>query len=522
MKIKKIFFILILALILRSIFINTTPALNPDEAALGYNAYSIIKTGKDEHGHSFPLHLKSFGDYKPAFYTYLSIPSIAIFGLNPFSVRLPNIILSVLAIYYTYLLIYLLTKNKKLALLTALILSISPWHIHFSRGAWESSTALSFIIIGTYYFFKDKKYLFILFYALSLYTYHSARLIAPLLALTLLVTNYHLLITNLKKWFLPLLFGILICIPVLFSFLNNGGTARFSGVGITADKGPLNRSEELLNHHNNVKLINRVIHNKRVLYILSWSEKYLSHFNFNFLFNEGDAVPRSKIPNMGLLYLIELPLLIYGIYKSLQSSKVLKLQRSNSLFLLWLLIAPIASSITFQAPSALRALFMIIPLTYFIALGIYHLPKISHYVLLPLYIFYFAFYLHSYFVQYVKIYPFAWNYGFSKVVPYVQDNKDKYDHIYFTNKYDQPYILYLFFSQYDPVKIQNQIELTPPDQFGFQTVEHIDNITFFIPQQYDKIESNSLIVASDEIIPLSTKKNFMFPDGSSGYNIYIK
>jgi len=519
MKIKKIFFILILALILRSIFINTTPALNPDEAALGYNAYSIIKTGKDEHGQSLPLHLKSFGDYKPALYTYLAIPCIKLLGLTPFATRLPNIILSIFGIYYAYLLIHLLTKNKKLALLTALVLTISPWHIHFSRGAWESSIALSFVIIGTYYFFKDRKYLFILFYALSLYTYHSARLIAPLLALSLFISTINDLRSNYKKWLFPFFFGILICIPVLFSFLNNGGTARFSGVGITADKGPLNRSEELLNHHNNVKLVNRIIHNKRVLYVLSWSEKYLSHFNLNFLFNEGDAVPRSKIPNMGLLYLIELPLLIYGIYKS---SKSLKFQRSNALFISWLLIAPIASSMTFQAPSALRALFMVLPLSYFIALGIYKLSTKSYYLLIPIYILCFAFYLHSYFVQYPKIYPFAWNHGFSQVIPYVENNKNKYEHIYFTNKYDQPYILYLFFSQYDPVKIQKQIKLTPPDQFGFQTVEQIDNITFFIPQQYEKIENKSLIIASDEIIPLPIKENFIFPDGSSGYNIYIK
>lgn len=535
MKINKIFLILILALILRSIFIANTPSLNPDEAALGYNAYSILKTGKDEHGESFPLHLKSFGDYKPALYTYLSIPFVATLGLNPLSVRLPNIILSVFAIYYTYLLIHLLTKNKKIALLTALILTISPWHIHFSRGAWESSAALSFIVIGTYYFFttsviairqpaekqsrwNQAYFLFVFFYALSLYTYHSARLIAPLLALTLLVTNYHLLITNLKKWLFPFFFGILICIPVLFSFFNDGGTTRFSGVGITADKGPINRSEELLNHHHNVKLFNRIIHNKRVLYLLSWSEKYISHFNLNFLFTEGDAVPRSKIPNMGLLYLIELPLLIYGIYKSYKS---LKFQRSNALFISWLLIAPLASSLTFQAPSALRALFMIIPLSYFIALGIYHLKTIYYYLLIPLYLICFSFYLNSYFNQYTKTYPFAWNYGFSRIIPFIEKNKNNYDYVYLTDKYDQPYILYLFFSKYNPSKIQNQIELTPPDQFGFQTVKKIDNIFFYVPN-YENIYPNSLIIASEENISLSPEESIYFPNGSPGYNIYIK
>lgn len=493
MKNLKLILILILAIALRFYNINSYPALNPDEAALGYNAYSLILTGKDEHGISWPIHFKSFGDYKPGGYVYLAIPSVKLFGLTPFATRLPNLIFSILGIYYTYLLIHLITHNKALALLSALVLTISPWHIHFSRGAWEACTALSFIIIGTYYFFKDKKILFILFYVLSLYTYHSARLVAPLLALSLIITNYKLLITNYKKWIMPIIFGILICMPVALSFFSSGGTARIGGVGLTADKGPLNRSEELLNQHGNVLLFNRVIHNKRILYLLSWGEKYASHFNLNYLFVEGDAVPRSKIPEMGLLYLVELPLLIYGIYKS----RELAHQRTSNLFLIWLFIAPIASSITFQAPSALRSLPMVIPLSYFIAFGIYKLRKYK-YLFIVFYILFLSYYLDAYFIHYQKRYPFAWNYGFSKVVPYVNSVKDKYQNIYFTNKYDQPYILYLFFSKYPPLDIQKQIKLTPPDKFGFSTVEKIDNITFSIPS---KIPDNSLVIDDKMFLP---------------------
>src|SRR6185369_8537483 len=66
------------------------PSLDWDEAALGYNAYSIMQTGRDEYGKSYPIILQSFGDYKPALYTYLTIPSVALFGLTPFAVRLPS------------------------------------------------------------------------------------------------------------------------------------------------------------------------------------------------------------------------------------------------------------------------------------------------------------------------------------------------------------------------------------------------------------------------------------------------
>jgi len=497
MKNLKLILILVLAIALRFYNINSYPSLNPDEAALGYNAYSLILTGKDEHGQSYPIHFKSFGDYKPGGYVYLAIPSVKLFGLTPFATRLPNLILSIIGIYYFYLLVKLLSKSNDLALLSSLVLTISPWHIHFSRGAWEAGTALSFIVIGTYYFYKDlpagrqgRKYLFILFYVLSLYTYHSARLVAPLLALYLFFSTIHDLRSIYKKWLFPFLFGILICLPVAISFMNSGGTTRIGGVGLTADMGPINRAEELLNQHANVKFINRAIHNKRVLYLLSWGEKYTSHFNLNYLFIDGDAVPRSKVPDMGLLYLIEIPLLIYGIYKS-----------KNKFFLIWLFIAPIASSITFQAPSALRSLPMVIPLTFFIAYGIHSLPagrRAIYYLLVTSYIICFAYYMDAYFIHYQKRYPFAWNYGFSTLVPYVNSVKNKYQNIYFTNKYDQPYILYLFFSKYPPLDIQKQIKLTPPDKFGFSTVEKIDNITFFIP---DKIPDNSLVISDKMFLP---------------------
>ena len=193
--------ILLIAFSIRFINLNSTPALNPDEAALGYNAYSLIQTGKDEHGDSWPLHFKSFGDFKPGGYVYLALPFVKVLGLNTLAVRLPNLILSLLTIFFLYKLVFLLSKSEILALLSSSVLALSPWHIHFSRGAWESSAALSFILIGTYFFFKsiNVKFLlnfnlFVLFYVLSLYIYHSARLISPLIVLILFLTNYKLLI----------------------------------------------------------------------------------------------------------------------------------------------------------------------------------------------------------------------------------------------------------------------------------------------------------------------------------------
>src|SRR3989338_2905971 len=76
-----------------------------DEAALGYNAYSILKTGKDEYGIFMPLILKSFGDYKPALYAYAAVLPVGLFGLNEFSVKLPSAVSGVAIIGLVYLLV---------------------------------------------------------------------------------------------------------------------------------------------------------------------------------------------------------------------------------------------------------------------------------------------------------------------------------------------------------------------------------------------------------------------------------
>lgn len=530
---KNLYIILILlaATFLRSYKISSTPAINSDEAALAYNAYSLLETGKDEHGISWPLHFKSFGDFKPGGYVYLALPFIKILGLNTLAIRLPNLILSVVSIYFFYKLLNLLS-TKELAYYSTIVLALSPWHIHFSRGAWESSTALSLTIIGLYLFYSyillHKSYIYlyfsVLFFSLSLYTYHSSRLITPLIMLFLVFTNLKNLISknNLKKTLISLALFTIFSIPVFVSFLNSGGATRFNGVGILADPGPVWRANELLNHHGQpITLINRIMHNKRILYLLSWLEKYTSHFTADFLFINGDEVARSKSVEIGQFYLFELPLFILGLYLFTKTKHLLL---KNLTFFL-LLITPLASSLTFQAPSALRSLSMVIPLSIFIGYGIYKTVPLSNrksYILfLVAYLYSLAYYLNSYFILYPKMYPLAWQYSFDQVIPIVEENKTKYENVYFTNKYDQPYILYLFYSQYNPNLLQPQIQLTRPDQFGFSTVSTIDNINFFIPPT-EQIPQNSIIFASDEKVSLNINQIINFPNGQPAFKIYTK
>src|SRR3989344_4938577 len=104
MKIKRLYliaFILItaLAFLLRFWRLGEIPnGLYQDETAIGYNAYSIIQTGRDEYGKSLPLYFKSFGDYKLPVYIYATVPSILMLGLTELAVRAPSALFGSLSV----------------------------------------------------------------------------------------------------------------------------------------------------------------------------------------------------------------------------------------------------------------------------------------------------------------------------------------------------------------------------------------------------------------------------------------
>ena len=195
LKLATLISIFILAAALRFYKLNINPpGLYWDEAVFGYDAYSVLKTGMDHHGHFLPLFFESFGDWKLPGYHYLLIPSIKIFGLTEFAIRFPSAFLGTLSVIIFFFLIQKLAKNFKISILSTFFLAISPWHIQFSRGGFESTAGLFFAILAVCLFLKgiDRKQTLIfifsfLFFILSMYTYHAYRIFTPILVVTLLL-----------------------------------------------------------------------------------------------------------------------------------------------------------------------------------------------------------------------------------------------------------------------------------------------------------------------------------------------
>jgi 4-amino-4-deoxy-L-arabinose transferase-like glycosyltransferase len=182
--------IMLLGFVLRVFYLDKyPPGISWDEVSHGYNAYSILQTGKDEWGKFLPLsNFRAYGDYPLSLNLYLTIPSIAISGLNEFSIRFPHALLGTLTIAASYFLAFGITKSKKISLLTSLLVAIEPFNWFLSRFVAQSNLSVFFLTAALAAFFNREKNkilmpLSVIFLGLTLYSYHTTRIVAPLILL---------------------------------------------------------------------------------------------------------------------------------------------------------------------------------------------------------------------------------------------------------------------------------------------------------------------------------------------------
>src|SRR6266404_3360144 len=127
---KLLIVIFILALFLRIYNLGMFPlGFHVDEAKVAWEAISIMKTGKDDHGNLLALYYNSFGDYRPTGIFYTAIPFLFLFGRTIFAVRFSGALFGALTVFPIYFISLIITRNKKVSFISSLILTIIPWSI---------------------------------------------------------------------------------------------------------------------------------------------------------------------------------------------------------------------------------------------------------------------------------------------------------------------------------------------------------------------------------------------------------
>lgn len=553
-KIVLLFLIILLGAFLRFYKLGEAPAgLYLDEAGQGYSAYSILKTGKDEFGKVFPIVFRSFVDFKTPVYIYMVAPLIPFLDLTKFTVRFPSFFFSALTFPVLYLLIEKLIEISKIknlnliknlkfkiSILASLLLAISPWHILFGRTNFECNVALFFMLAGllTFYYALKKPWLLILssiLFAIAIPSYHSQRIITPLLLIILFIRHYRTLIdkSHLKFTIWGLIIGLIISLPTLSVMATPGFLARAGGLNIFSHT----RQMPSGFIENCSSFVCPLVNNSIFLSIQEFGSLYLSYFSPRNMFILGDSGPRSSFPYLSTFFLWQFPFYIYGLYILIRNKKLGELR---FLTLALLLISPLPAAVTRDPYSTIRSLPLVIPQIIIVSLGIitsFNLLKSKYFKFLFLITFafllaYSLLKLHSSVIILNEHYRAReWNYGWQQVVQVIQTKLDPALPIVVDNARSEPYSQLLFFLKSDPVKYQQENFEVPLDEYytnmSRNMEKKIGNITTrpinWEPdlqiEQY--LIGDELSISYDQIKRhnLDLVEEILYPDGSPAFRI---
>jgi len=459
--------ILAFSLFLRTYNLSSVPlGFHIDEASLGYNGYSLLLTGKDENNQKLPLYIDMFGDNRPSGYHYLTEIPIKFLGLNEFSTRLPGAIFGALTVIPFFFLAQLLFKSKKVILISSLLLAIASWHVVLSRASAETIVSLFFIISGfMLLLFSLQKQKSIYCFAaaatlsISFFFYHTSRVFVPLLFFVSILYLYPTWIKSRKKYKISLLLSFFIISFISFSlvFLIKGGAGRFSQVNVFSYPETRLVLEEQIREDGISKtpvFLTRVFHDKVINYSLAFVSNYFDYFSGKFLFIQGGLPNWYKVPGLGLIYIVELPFILIGLFYLFFSKN-----RYHKFPLIWLILAPVTAAFTVDdTPNIQRAIVMFPMIELMAAYGfIFFMNRFSGSgrkvltVFLTLLLFLnFSYFTHQYFIHSQVHRNWYRNEGFGKMVGTVKKDYNKYDRIIVTKSYGGIYPLILFYMQYDP------------------------------------------------------------------------
>lgn len=473
--------IIAFAFIVRFINIPHNPAgFFTDEASIGSEAYSILTTGQDSVGRFLPVFFQSSGDFKNPVFIYSMVPWVGIFGLTEFAVRLTSVLYGTLGVVAIYLLAKELFK-REVGILSALLLAVSPWHIHFSRVGFELISSVFWVMIAVWLFVKSTKqyqyypYALIAFF-IAFLTYTSPKLYLP----PLVAGCFLIYFSQIKKYFSDSSFWItnivvvVVAAALILPYIQNGSFfARWDQV----------KSENLS--------------------VATVAQSYIHHFTPAFLFEKGDSgfegqfITRHSVPGMGELYWFQLPFIIAALYFAY---KLPKLRRSFLVVMLLLLLYPVGTIFTTTAPQATRSVLGVVPFTILSAVGIWYLIScISYIVKIPdtrYYIRYASVVLGVIavlsFINFLQLnsrYPlvssdyYGWQYGYREAVEKTVPYRASYDDIIITHRFNySDYLLNFYKVRYPCANCQvmsNPIRI------------NVSRKQLFVLREEDRLESQA-------------------------------
>lgn len=542
---RNIFLILIIlvAAALRLIELSNIPiGFNDDEAAFGYNAYSILKYGFDEWGRTLPFPtFESFGDWKLVFYLYLTVISQAIFGVNEFATRFPSALFGVLTVFATYLLAKKLFDDTKfhfsLAHVSALLVAISPWHIIASRNAFESDLLSFFITLGTYFFLRSlskKNYLFLatLSFSTCFYVYRSSWLFVPIFTLVLFYLFRDKFPKSKELIFKNAVLAFILIIPLIPTVLTFKGQSRFlqesfitgvSRIGITNE---INERRGICQKNLPSAFCN-IAYNKYLFFFKTYTSNYFKNLSYEAFFENSSPTGFQSFMKRGAFYLFELPLIIAGLIFMVRTKS-----EASRILIPWLLLVPIGAAITGIGNYGRINLIMPVP-QIIAAFGFVSIIQTSrkfklHSLAVLIICIIIVLSLGKLLIDMFYVDPFYTSryqrYGYKDLFNYLASKEADYNQFIISKKIDNShqYIQYLYFQKVDPNYLIENVKRTRGED-GWVIFDSIGKFKFVpsVPGIDSMPEKSLLVVGEKEVnYPAAPIYTISYLNGDPGFLIY--
>ena len=511
--------ILLLGVVIRFYQLGSIPhGITWDEAAIGYNGHAILTTRRDEWLERLPVSFRSFGDYKAPLAIYLNGFSTFIFGMNPFGVRFPFAAASIFAVASWILLLKELKlfgkKDDHLILISGLVLALNPWHIHYSRIGFESGLSLALAVWGWWLLARSlhsKKLRFLFLQSFlsavlliaSLYTYHSAKIVVPIMTLVV----FFFAAKPTKQFFLKLfplaIFSLLLAVPLIRDSLYGQGATR-AGVLLFGQGYSL------------PELIGAMIKN----FGAQLSPAFLVLGKNISSLRDGGGSWGFILPTTYFLAVLVIPLCWFN-----------KLKNKKAIIFasLFVLIGSAPAFMSTLAPHSNRGLFAVLGIILLATVGLkavlelartsrwkkYFLAEAVLGTLFLLHLFFFAAFWKNYTTVFANQSASDFQDGYLEAFSIAHqyelgaDGKPKVDKILFSSEYGQPYIYALFVRKTNPIWYRGG---------SLNTYEFTDKINIG-----DLTRKNTLVVASlSQDLPVNEADHLVYgSDGTIRFKIYL-
>ncbi len=465
-----------------------------DEAANGYFSYCILETGRGPSGEFLPLFSQSLGDTNESLYRFLTVPSLALFGLTAFAVRLPAALAGMLTVWS----LQRVTRvwfGQVAAWSAAWLLTLSPWHLQFSRAGFRTVLLPLLVCLGLQAFQRGigdrprRLLLSGLLFGLASYSYSAGRVFVPILVGALCLVFWRELMQRRRYASgFALIFGAILLVLLPF-WISSSGLERAESVRVE-----------------------------------SWSQgalNYLSYFDPVFLFFEGDNLLRHSLKGFGQLHRMEMLTLLLG-FTAMASER----KRSHWVLLAWLLAYPLAAAVAVEPHHALRSLIgaPVFALISGVGLGALYQqtpkPRVRQVVVGVFSVTLLVsagLWVTAYFGSYRVYGASAWKYGFEEALSVAGDSSSPC--LVMSNELMAPHLFYLFYHQVDPEVYRASPWSAAPD-IRIESYDvgslHVRPIASALTQY----PNCTFITESSERPPDTPGHTVHYPDGSVALEVF--